>query len=128
DVIERLHLIGGERQAHDVVFAVRILDPHGALEIGLAAGAGLLPGDPDRILGGAEETLQRRHDAIGALVLAIDRAPVLDRLLIGLAVIDDDKRRLSGGAHQTASLLRSDNRLKRSIASMIPPAPSRVAQ
>lgn len=96
-MVEAAHLLGGQRQARDDVAAEAVLDAHHPLELLPAAGRDLLPRHPRAaaVIDLAEEALQGRHDAVRALVLAIDRTAVLHHLLVGLAVIDDHERRLS---------------------------------
>ena len=94
DMVEAFHLRRGQRQARDAIGAVAVLDLDHPLE-GRALGrvVHLLPRHPGALAVAAHEAFQRRHDAVGALVLAQGGHAIDEHLLIGLAVIDDDQIR-----------------------------------
>ena len=96
-MVEALHLLRRQRQPGNRIVAIAVRYPDDAVELLLLLRRHLLPGNPGAApLGNpAEEALQGRHDAVRALVLPIDPPTAFHRLLIGLAVIDDDEIRFA---------------------------------
>ncbi len=92
DVIELADLLGGQRQPHDFIAAIAVVHRDAALELRSFSRRRLFPRHPAGAVDLTDETLEGRHDAVGAFVFFEDDLTVLDELLIRLSVIDDDQR------------------------------------
>ena len=68
-----------------------VLDLDDTLKVGVGRVFCQFPCDPGAVVRFPEKALERRHNAVGAGVLAEDGFSVLDDLFVGLSMIDNYK-------------------------------------
>ena len=89
DLVEGIHLRGGEAHLRHVVVLAGEVDGLVADQLAGLLGRHFGPGHPGALVEVLKEAAQRGHDAVGAAVAAQHFFAVHDALFEGLAVIND---------------------------------------